>query len=413
MYTANEAHGDLIRLNLAGRRDEEILRRIPLDTPATQGGIDESTLQDLLFRYPQTLPITAIDAAYDGAVPVCRELYTPAGYVDTLYVNALGRLTLAEFKLWRNPQARREVIGQILDYAKEITFWNYEDLQREVSKALKRTGNVLYELVRTVDPEVDEAAFVDNVTRHLRRGEFLLLIIGDGIREGVENIVDFVQRHSGLHFNLALVETALYRDTDDRLIVQPRVLTRTEIVRRIVFEAGETRDIRPDDSERDDGLTDPQRENLRFWKAVVDKYSFSDVTVEVPEATKDSTFFIKVRNSGFGDWGLTFVGYLDRSSSHIGCYLTCRKDIPHAVRAYEQIKASLDEFRAELGDDLQTWVNSAGRPRIGFKRRDRPPFGVADDNPDFQESVLWIRDKLDLLVSNLHPRLQLVLAGSV
>lgn len=51
------------------------------------------------------------------------------------------------------------------------------------------------------------------VARHLRRGEFLLLIIGDGIREGVESIVDFVQRHSGLHFNLALVEAALYRDT--------------------------------------------------------------------------------------------------------------------------------------------------------------------------------------------------------
>ena len=80
MYTANEAHGDLIRLNLSGGSHEETLRRIPLGTPTAQGGIDESTLQDLLFRYPRTLPIAAIDAAYDGAVPVCRELYTPAGY---------------------------------------------------------------------------------------------------------------------------------------------------------------------------------------------------------------------------------------------------------------------------------------------------------------------------------------------
>ena len=43
--------------------------------------------------------------------------------VDALYVNAAGRLILAEFKLWRNPQARREVIGQILDYAKELASW--------------------------------------------------------------------------------------------------------------------------------------------------------------------------------------------------------------------------------------------------------------------------------------------------
>ena len=280
------------------------------------------------------------------------------GYVDALYVNALGRLTLAEFKLWRNPQARREVIGQILDYAKEIASWSYEDLQREVSRALKRPGNVLFDLVRATDPDVEEGVFVDNVTRHLRRGEFLLLIIGDGIREGVENIVDFVQQHSGLHFNLALVEAALYRDKDDHVIVQPRVLCRTEIVRRVVFEAGETRDILPDDAEREDVLSDLQRENLRFWTAILANYAFSDVTVDVPDTTKESALYVKVRNSGFGDWGLSFVGYLYRSSPHIGCYLTCRKDIPQAVRVYEQIEASLPELRQKMGDDLRTWESN-------------------------------------------------------
>lgn len=238
MGTMNETYGDLIRLPCGDVGAEEMLRRMPLGLPASQGGIDEATLRDLLFRYPQTLPIASIDAAYVGAVPVCRELSTQAGFVDALYVNPQGRLTLAEFKLWRNPQARREVIGQILDYAKEIATWNYEDLQREVSRTLKRSGNVLYELVRDADPEVDEAAFVDDVTRHLRRGGFLLLIIGDGIRGGVESIVDFIQWHSGLHFNLALIEAALYRDTHDRVIVQPRILARTELVRRVVYEVG-------------------------------------------------------------------------------------------------------------------------------------------------------------------------------
>ena len=89
--------------------------------------------------------------------------------------------------------------------------------------------NVLYELARGQVPDLDEAGFVDNVSRHLARGEFLLLIVGDGIREGVENIVDFVQRYGGLHFSLALVEAALYRDTADRVVVQPRCLARTQL----------------------------------------------------------------------------------------------------------------------------------------------------------------------------------------
>ena len=170
MNPLDRTYGGLIRLDPGNSASAETLQRIPLGASAAEGGVDEAFLQELLFRFPETLPTDAIDAAYAGAVPVCRELTTPAGYVDALYVNPLGRLTLAEFKLWRNPQARREVIGQILDYAKELASWGYEDLQREVSKTLKRTGNVLYELVREQAP--DEAAFVDRVTRHLKRGEF-------------------------------------------------------------------------------------------------------------------------------------------------------------------------------------------------------------------------------------------------
>ncbi len=315
-------------------------------------------------------------------------------------------MTLVEFKQWRNPQARREVIGQILDYAKELASWRYEDLQREVSKCLNTAGNALYDRVCAIHPDVDEAQFVDNVDRHLQRGEFLLLIVGDGIREGVETIVDFVQRHGGLHFNLALVEAALYRENNGGLIVQPRILVRTEIVSRFVYETGDTRDMLPEESESDDVLSDLQQENLRFWEAVLEDYAFSDVTVEIPNRTKESALYVKVRNSGWGGWGLSFVGYLYRSNPGMGCYFTCRKDIPHAVRVYKDIQESLHEFRQELGGDLETWEDRAGRPRIGFSRQEGLPFGAAYDAPDFQESVRWMRERLDRLVSTLHPRLQ-------
>ncbi len=295
-------HGDLIRLDPDDPTSARTLSRVPLGTPAGGGGVTESLLQDLLFRFPETLPIAAIDAAYAGAVPICRELATSAGYVDALYVNSLGRLTLAEFKLWRNPQARREVIGQILDYTKELACWDYEDLQREVSRAAGKKGNVLYELVRRGSPEIDEAAFHDNVTRHLKRGEFLLLIIGDGIREGVESIVDFVQRHSGVHFNLALVEAALYRDDSDHLIVQPRVLARTEIVHRLVVENGLSQKAAiPDDGDREP-LSDHESENLRFWTAVLDDFKFADTGVDV-------------RDTGIGDCGSEAISFANPGSS--------------------------------------------------------------------------------------------------
>ena len=403
-------YGDLIRLDHAGSSPSQTFKRIPLGTSTARGGVDEAQLRDLLFLHPQSLPIQAIDAAYGGAVAVCKELSTPAGYVDALYVNAYGRLTLAEFKLWRNPQARREVIGQILDYTQELASWGYEDLQREVSRRLGKRGNVLYELIREVSPETDEAAFVDNVERYLRRGEFLLLIIGDGIREGVGKIVDFVQRHSGLHFQLALVEAALYRDTDNRILVQPRLLARTEIVERIVIESGAPIDA-PEEEEQEDVLSDMEQENLRFWSSVIEDFRFSDVTVDEPTATKGSSVLIQVSNTALGGRGMFFGAYLYRRESHVGCYLGCRKGQLRENRIHEHLRDSVEELRHEVGVDLSVWTNRSGRPRIGFQRKTSLPFS-ADGNRsrEFDEAVKWMRNRLDKLVSTLNPRLQRILS---
>ena len=405
------AYGELIRLDRAGKGLEETLHRIPLGTSASDGAMDEATLQDLLFRHPQALPIASIDASYDGVVPVCKELHTPAGYVDAIYVNALGRLTLAEFKLWRNPQARREVIGQILDYAKELAFWSYEDLQREVSKSLKRKGNALHELVSAAYPEVDEAAFVDNVSRHLKRGEFLLLIIGDGIREDVKNIIDFVQGHGGLHFNLALIEAALYRDKHDQVIVQPRIATRTELVPRYILDAGEFSGTAQDAASEGTELTDLEQENLRFWAAVLEGLTLSDVSAEIPNVSTDSLTSFKVENPEVGSSGLWFNGYLFRGPpASIGCYLSHSKHNRRAVRIFESIKSDMDALRIEMGKDLEFWT-AKDAPRIGFHRQEGLPFGKHEDSNEFRNSVQWMREKLDLLVSTIHPRLQRLLCS--
>ena len=405
-------YGDMIRIDPANGSQPETLDRVRLAASTADGGLAEKDLRDLLFDFPSVLPIAAMDASYAGAIPVCRELFTRAGYIDALYVNPLGRLTLAEFKLWRNPQARREVIGQILDYAKELASWRYADLQREVSKTLKRKGNVLYELIRTHAPAVNEAEFIDNVTRHLKRGEFLLLIVGDGIREDVEDIVGFVQSHSGLHFNLALVEAALYRDGANRIIVQPRVLARTEIVHRIVVDDRSGQDVPAGDDSTEETLSDQEQENLRFWTAVLQDYSFSDVDVEVPSPRKDSIIWVTVTGSGFGGYGLPFAAYLYRKNYSIGCYLSYRKGVEDAMSIFGEIETSLEELRDELGPEVESWTDQ-GRPRIGFWRKTQFPLPDDNEHEEFRAAVAWMRDHLDRLVSTLHPRLRrLIDAGS-
>ena len=421
---SNESrYGELIRIDCDGE-STEVLERVPLGAGVGQGSVDEATLQKLLFDHPECLPIAAIDPSYGAPVAVCRELSLPAGSIDALYVNALGRLTLCEFKLWRNPQARREVIGQILDYAAALASWSYEDLQRQVSLALGGEGsNFLYELVSRRHPDVVETEFVDNVTRHLRRGEFLLLIVGDGIRERAERIVDFVQRHSGLHFNLALVEAALYRDGVDRLIVQPRVLARTEIVQRFVVEGavpaesvvdeGGVHESAPGDSDRD-------RQTGRFWQAVFDgDFAFADPDSELEKAGFPKR--VKVRGAAWSGEALRFVFSLSGYGSAIGCYLQARKGCTREERILDEMRAAVGDLRREMRppvserdrpwDDLEEWRTPRGGACLGFRRECTPSlFEISDESDEFREAVVWMRDHGNRLVSVLHPRIRELLS---
>lgn len=203
---------------------------------STEESRNEDWLQNLIFENPQLLPLEEIEPAFLDPIPLCRELSTRVGPLDILFVNDRGMLTLVECKLLKNPEGRREVVGQILDYAQEISRWNFDDL----NSAVEKQGTGIIEQVKNHLPEddFDEAKFIDWVTLNLKKGRFLLLIVGDGIRESVEGISEYLQEHASLNFSFALIEQAMHRLPDNMgggLLVQPRTICRTvEIERAIV-----------------------------------------------------------------------------------------------------------------------------------------------------------------------------------
>jgi hypothetical protein len=215
-----------------------LLETIPLRAPPFR----EGTVQALLAANPSILPVNEIEPAYSPLICLGREIATPAGPIDILYSSPSGYLTLVETKLWDNPEARRAVVGQIIDYAKELARWTFEELDAAVRRSTSDggpSGRGILDRVRAQEPDVDEADYIDTVTRVLQKGELLLLIAGNGIREGVEKMTDFLQRTPHLHFSLALVELALYRleaGRDYPLLVQPRTIARTSEVTRAIVE---------------------------------------------------------------------------------------------------------------------------------------------------------------------------------
>ena len=174
----------------------------------------EHPLRDMVFAHPGILPMAELEPGIGRICAVATELNLPgAGFADVLLVSEHGRLVIVECKLWRNPQARREVVVQVLDYARELARYDYEDLQRTISDRLGRTGNVLFELASAAGGTMTKAAFVDRVSRDLRAGRFLLLIIGDGITEGTQRLTEYLNV-PGLAFDFGLIEMADYRFVD-------------------------------------------------------------------------------------------------------------------------------------------------------------------------------------------------------
>jgi hypothetical protein len=144
--------------------------------------------------------------------------------------------------LWRNPEARREVVGQIIDYAQEVARWTFDDLERKV-RARTNLGIMATLGQAEQIEEEDESFLIDTISRNMQQGRFLLLIVGDGIRESVEDMVDFLSQTPQLYFTLALVELQVYEldaERDKSLLVIPQVVTRTrEITRAIIRVEGQ------------------------------------------------------------------------------------------------------------------------------------------------------------------------------
>lgn len=246
MSLGSSRYGQTVYLpKLEGSRAVPLHRR-RLDAGSDVGGYDEDWLQQLLFETPEILPIGEIDPAFAPATPICRELPTAAGPIDIAYMSDQGRLSIVECKLWRNPEARRGAVSQILDYAKEISQWSYDELNHAVCGAAGRSGstNALFDLVLEQNDTIQEATFVDDVTRNLKSGRFLLVVVGDGIREGVERIAGYLQQSAGIRFTFGLVELAIFdmpQGSDGGVIVEPRVLARTIEIQRGVVEFADSR----------------------------------------------------------------------------------------------------------------------------------------------------------------------------
>jgi len=391
------------------------LERVPLSGPQSTAVYSERWLQELLYRHPNILPVEEIDNSYSGLIPICTELSAAgAGDIDVIYATPSGRLALLEAKLWRNPEARRKVIGQILDYAKAISRWSYSTLDAQVQAARRREGNkdvatTLFEVVSALTPGLNESQFIDTVSRNLRRGEFLLLIAGDGIREGVGEITDFLEGHGTLHFTFGLVELRIYRTPDGGQLVEPRVLAQSEIVRRAVIEvrgdhvafSDGTAAAADDDAEVE---VDPELAKTRekfqaFWQEFLSELRLDDASQPIGKASRSQNqyFYLPPESKG---WISAFVA----QSSHLfGVYLTFERG-SRADRMYQGLINDRAAIEHELAVPVE-WEANNGKYFIIA----RHPCSGSILGDHRAAARVWLADRVNRFVTVFRPRVEALL----
>jgi len=208
----------------------------------TDKSIAESFLQDIIHTSPTILPISKLDLRFSPPVSLGREISN----IDNLLISPLGKITIVETKLWRNPEATREVIAQAIEYANKLWAITYEDLEAMARNALSPApikNKSLFEVVAEAYPDLilDEADFHDAVQDGLNHAEFLILIVGDGIRSNLESMVEMLYQPQ-MNFKFGLVEMQVYESATlpHRVVIPSLVAHSTELRRTIIkIEGGE------------------------------------------------------------------------------------------------------------------------------------------------------------------------------
>lgn len=193
--------------------------------PTTDTWQDERSLQEIVGQNPTLLPgITSNDTATALEFPIYN-----VGRVDVLCVEQDGSLTVCEVKLRRNPEIRRQVLGQVLAYAAGLTAMSYEEVDREWAA---RTGRSLAAsaIGDHIDPS-DLATFKTSVSARLRAGRFRLVLAVDELTDELRSVIDYLAQHTDADVDLLALEVA-YASHGEFEVLVPRVWGATTVARK-------------------------------------------------------------------------------------------------------------------------------------------------------------------------------------
>lgn len=192
-------------------RSERRVRDLPeARRPARRDGRGaleaEEVLQQLLADYPNLLGGDGDSATRKRWLLVRREIGVPAAEgspdrwsADHLFLDEAGVPTLVEVKRSADTRIRREIVGQMLDYAANAaSFWGVASIRTAFE--LRQGGEDEAELavLAFVEGAIDSVEeFWDRVGVNLQAGKLRVVFVADEIPSELRRIIEFLNEHRG------------------------------------------------------------------------------------------------------------------------------------------------------------------------------------------------------------------------
>lgn len=171
----------------------------------------EDLLQHLIGQHPELL-------AGDQMRPddplrwilIKREMPIEGWAVDHLLIDQHSWPTLVEVKRGANREIRRNIVGQMLDYAATAaSVWSERDMRRIFEESSESSDDEIGNLLGD-DNEPDVDAFWEQVAINLEANRLRLLFVADEIPNELERVVKFLNEQTRDNLEVLAVEVKQY-----------------------------------------------------------------------------------------------------------------------------------------------------------------------------------------------------------
>ena len=162
----------------------------------------ESILQELLAKYPQLLAGNQINSENPRKwLLVAREIGIPTEEdssdkwsLDNLFIDQDAIPTLVEVKRSSDTRIRREVVGQMFDYAANaILYWPVEKIKSLYESECENSGkDPVQNLSSIFNQDIDYDDFWNDVETNLKAGKIRMLFVADEMPAELQRIVEFL-----------------------------------------------------------------------------------------------------------------------------------------------------------------------------------------------------------------------------